>query len=273
MLAPQISYVINKFSNVYLNSLPKQSLTDSMFELKRTIFNRPEDKYSRIIFLLTNFTRQNINSIQPIKTDAEGQLHVLKNILNKTTLSQKEMSKNLLLFRSDYGINECLENRVSPYINRGKELVYKRNYKQNILSYIQIYYKSKIYSVIKTYISKPEIKYSSHNVSIDVYMYNRKNRVLFKNLKKSFSILKFKYNRSTSFNFSSLSRINKEAQNVTRSNNRVNPGSKYLRNDLGNVLSKTRHTAHYKNNRIISNATRQKGLKKNNIARIIKFKH
>jgi hypothetical protein len=223
ILAPQINQTVYKFSKSYLNSSPKQSLIDNILILKKKsdMYNKSsnrkfikENMYSKMIFPITNFKK--------LESTSQNNTDILKFIANKNDISKRKRDINLYIFRKNFGIDSLLEKKVSPFLNRGKELVYKKKNQENITSYIQNFYSAKkTYSTLKTFIGKPEIKYTSNNIFIDLYIYNRKNKELLRKLKKNFQIIRPKIKKSLSFNLRQKQIKNDNNYNLKRNNIRI----------------------------------------------------
>lgn len=181
--SPYIHDVVYKLCKSYVNASPKQGLLDNVFVLKNVHVKRK--KYSQIIFPVINYKRVCMRSLNVNGSN----FNVDNYITEDNLLSEPRMEKNLFFFRRRFGLNLYLEYKVSRYIYRGKKLVFKKRVDRDITYYIETYYNNKkLYSLIKTFINKPEMKYTSTRVETEIYLYNRKNKHILRKVKKYFDL-------------------------------------------------------------------------------------
>jgi hypothetical protein len=178
VLAPQVSQWTYKLSKSYLNASPKHNLMDDIYIIR----NRSKKNYSKIFF---------------------------KDCGLKT--SEIKMNKHLSTFRKNFRTNSNLRRNIMKFFsvdksNQATNSLELQNNNSNDLSIYNDSVSGKRYSVLKTFLSKPEIRYSSRNVNITLYIYNRKNMFILKKIKKNFDTVKakFKNNFSIKRNYNTL---------------------------------------------------------------------
>jgi hypothetical protein len=184
VLAPQISQWTYELSKSYLNASPKSNIMDNIYIAK----NRSKKNFSKIFF----------------KGCVSG-----KNSLNKgaeVNTTDIRMNKHLSTFRKSFKMNSNLRRNIMKFFNVSStksngEKVESTNLSIHNMLDTDNQRKWKRYSVLKTFLSKPEIRYSSRNVNITLYIYNRKNMFILKNIKKNFDLMKAKFNANVKNNF------------------------------------------------------------------------
>lgn len=99
-------------------------------------------------------------------------------------------NKYLSLFRTEFNLNSNLSKNIMKYFHTHESTTGNIT-AQNLSLTDSTNYR---YSVLKTYLSKPEMKYSSKNVSITFYIFNKKNMYTLKKLQTKFNLMQQKFN-------------------------------------------------------------------------------
>jgi hypothetical protein len=108
---------------------------------------------------------------------------IQKNNENKGKIRR---NKYLSLFRKNFRTNSSLRRNIRKYFSKYPT------------SYLLKKEKSRRrYSILKTFIGKPELKYSNNNVNITLYIYNKNSMFTLKKLKKNFDLVKEKFTLNT----------------------------------------------------------------------------
>jgi hypothetical protein len=173
IFAPQVSNLTYKLSKSYLNASPKHKTMDNIFIVK----GRSQENFSKILFNLKSTNISNSSRSQSVSEDSISE----KKKYIKT-------NKYLSLFRTEFKLSSNLKKNVMKYFYVNKSSTVNNISSKNAVSAVDS--TRNRYSVLKTFLSKPEIKYSSNNVSIILYIYNKKNMFTLKKMQKNFNLVK-----------------------------------------------------------------------------------
>jgi hypothetical protein len=193
ILAPQSSQWTYELSKNYLNASSKDKLMNNVFVVRE----RSKKIFSKIFF--NKDYNSQLNNLTEETFEKE-----------RDALNIKRM-KHMFIFRKNFKLNNNLNRNISKYFSINKTL-------SKTPSILQKSQHKKRYSVLKTYISKPEIKYNSHSVNITLYMYNKKSMFILKKMKKIFDIIKVKFKNNIEKNKSI--KIKLRDQNIQRIKNK-----------------------------------------------------
>jgi hypothetical protein len=165
------------------------------------IRERSKKKFSKIFFSIQDYTS--------IITNEEN----LNSSEEKRDASSIKMNKYLSIFRKNFKVNSNVNRNIMKYFSTEKAALIDS-------TTLQSSHKNKRYSVLKTFLSRPEIKYNNRNVSITLYIYNKKNMFLLKKIKSNFDLIKAKLKNNSIDNLYDESRTNLRNKFLFKLNNK-----------------------------------------------------
>lgn len=177
ILAPHVSSLIYKLLKSYLNASPNHKPMDNIFVVRE----KSKEYFPKILFKGTK--SMNIKVAVDMNNNTQVDSITEKNKHVKT-------NKYLSIFSREYKLDSNLNKSIMKYFStnesspgnvtaRNLSLASSTNYR---------------YSVIKTYLNKPELKHSSNSIKITSYIFNKKNMYLLKKMQEKFNLMQKKTN-------------------------------------------------------------------------------
>lgn len=190
ILAPQISEWTYNISKSYLNASPKKNKMDNIMIIKKR--TGKGKRFSKVYFSLQDYAKktslyQSDNSLN--KDHKEFLSSIMDKKVRNIPYAQIYLNKYLSLFRKNFKVDSNVKKRSMKFFYAKKAistsfgLQNSTSLKQNV---------KKRYSILKTFLTKPEIGYSNNKTKIVISIYNKKSRVLLKELKSKFNLIKGK---------------------------------------------------------------------------------
>jgi hypothetical protein len=200
ILAPKISEWTYNISKSYLNASPKKNKMDNIMIIKEK--TEKENEFSKVYFSLKNYARNTYNS-----NSKQNHTEFLNSIMEKkvrnVSYAVVYLNKYLSLFRKNFKVDSDVKNRSMKYFYAQKAITTSFGL-QDRISLRQN--SKKRYSVLKTFLSKPEIGYSNNKTKIVISIYNKKSMFMLKNIKNSFDLVKAKFKKPSSLNLDQISK-------------------------------------------------------------------
>lgn len=216
ILAPKISEWTYKISKSYLNASPNKNKMDNIMVVKER--TEKKNEFSKVYFSLKNYAKKVSNT-----TNEQDHNEFLNSIrerkVRNVPYATLYLNKYLSLFRKKFKVDSNVKHKN----NRSMKFFYAKKAittsfgLQNSISLRQN--SKKRYSVIKTFLSKPEIGYSNNRTKVVISIYNKKSFFLLKNIKNSFDLVKTKLKKSK-LNMGTLS-IKQDIYNSTKNKNKT----------------------------------------------------
>jgi hypothetical protein len=200
ILAPKISEWTYNISKSYLNASPKKNKMDNIMIIKEK--TEKENEFSKVYFSLKNYARNTHNS-NSNKNHTEFLNSIMEKKVRNVSYAVVYLNKYLSLFRKNFKVDSDVKNRSMKYFYAQKAITTSFGL-QNRISLKQN--PKNRYSVLKTFLSKPEIGYSNNKTKIVISIYNKKSMFILKNIKNSFDLVKAKFKKPSSFNLDQMSK-------------------------------------------------------------------